>query len=424
MPLALSWLFMAAESPISLSVISRSPDATVNTAAFLVLMSLAIFIESPVIDLLSTSTTLAKSRHAYEQLVRFTWIVMALVTVVHGAVAWTPLWDIVTLQLLHMKPEVAEAAHWPMRIMTVWSALVGWRRFRQGIMIRYGVTKPISIGTLLRVAAIAGVGFGLHAATKLDGLVITAVALLVSVATECLFVHFASMPVIRREFYLKAQDEEPVTLDSLFRFHWPLTASTMVMLMGMPLLSWAIGQSEGSVVQLASWQLAFSLLWMFRTVTFALPETVIALGKDSASRATLQKFCLQVGLICSGALAAGHLTGFDGWWFGTVLQADPGLIGWARWALFLAVSLPLLSAIMSCQRGFLTSARVTSARLYAIAAGMSTLVGCLLLGVALKWPGVVNGVVATTVSLIAESAVLAWNWRRVKSRLDEAESVA
>ena len=60
-PLALSWLFMAIESPIAIIILSRLPGSEVATAAFLIMMGLALWIESPVIDMLSTSTTLARN---------------------------------------------------------------------------------------------------------------------------------------------------------------------------------------------------------------------------------------------------------------------------------------------------------------------------------------------------------------------------
>ena len=75
-PLALSWIFMAVESPIALSVISRMPNAEICRAAFQPLMALAYLIESPVIDLLTTATTLGKDRKHYVQLSRFVWWIM------------------------------------------------------------------------------------------------------------------------------------------------------------------------------------------------------------------------------------------------------------------------------------------------------------------------------------------------------------
>ena len=60
-PLALSWLFMSVEGPTCVGFLSRTANPVALTAAFNLLMSLALFMESPIIDLLTTATTLASS---------------------------------------------------------------------------------------------------------------------------------------------------------------------------------------------------------------------------------------------------------------------------------------------------------------------------------------------------------------------------
>ncbi|MFN7172927.1 MAG: hypothetical protein ACK4P3_09125, partial [Fimbriimonadaceae bacterium] len=92
-PLALSWLLMAVEAPLSVRIIAGAADFEVNVAAFGLIMGLSIWIESPVIDLLATSTTLAKCRQAFLQLRKFTLIMMAVVTIGHAAVALSPAYD-------------------------------------------------------------------------------------------------------------------------------------------------------------------------------------------------------------------------------------------------------------------------------------------------------------------------------------------
>ncbi len=83
-PLAISWLFMGLEGPICEGVINRLRQPEINAAAWPILMAIAIWIESPVIDLLSTSTTLAKDHQRYELISRFVWYLMAWVTVAHA----------------------------------------------------------------------------------------------------------------------------------------------------------------------------------------------------------------------------------------------------------------------------------------------------------------------------------------------------
>ncbi len=95
---------MSVEGPLSVALISRLPGAEVSTAAFQIMMGLALWLESPIIDLLSTSTTLAKSRQNYVQLSRFVWWLIATVTIAHALVAFTPLYWIVTRQIMGVPP--------------------------------------------------------------------------------------------------------------------------------------------------------------------------------------------------------------------------------------------------------------------------------------------------------------------------------
>lgn len=414
-PLALSWLCMAAEAPICLAVISRSVAGDVKAAAFHVVMAIAIFIEAPVIDLLSTSTTLCRTRSNFEVLRKFVLWLILWVTVLHSAVVFTPLYDLVTLGLLNLKPEVAEAAHQPLQILALWSAAIGWRRWLQGILIRAGETKAISIGTLMRVVTVGLFAFGLHFGFNVDGPAAAAIGLMASVAVESLFIHWISRDIIR-ESVLGVEDGDHLTMGDLAKFHFPLTASTSVTLMTGPLLAWALAASPNPIQNAAAFSLASSLIWLFRTATFALPEVVIALSSEPASRPILLRFCLQVGGALTFIMAAFWAFGLDEAWISGILGAKPELIPLAKMAFLLCLSFPLLGAAASAMRGFLTAARETQSRLWAIGAYIVTMALVLIAGVSSGQPGIVTVCLALLAAQIAELASLAFSWHRVQLR--------
>ena len=62
LPLAASWLLMSAEGPILQAAIARLPDMETQLAAFGIVTSLEIAIESPVIMLLATCTRWRRAR--------------------------------------------------------------------------------------------------------------------------------------------------------------------------------------------------------------------------------------------------------------------------------------------------------------------------------------------------------------------------
>lgn len=403
---------MAAESPICLSVIARSPEGNVKAAAFQAVMAIAIFIEAPVIDLLSTSTTLCKTKSNLKVIREFVlWLILA-VTLIHTIVVWTPLFDLLTKGLLHLKPEVAEAARWPLQVLTLWSAAIGWRRWQQGILIRAGQTKAISTGTLLRVGTVSLFAFTLHFYYGIDGLTASAYGLMASVAVESAFVSWVSREVIA-EGVLQQEEGPHLSFKELLRFHLPLTASTATMLMTGPLLSWALAASPEPIRNAAAFSIASSLVWLFRTATFALPEVVIALSGERESRPVLFRFCLQVGGFFVLLMASVWAFGLEKKWFMEVLGAKPDLIPLASLAFMISLSFPILSAFLSVYRGFLTAARETQSRLWAIISGISTLVTVLFSGVHFGLPGILTVTVGLLLGQLAEVVTLSMSWRRV-----------
>jgi hypothetical protein len=415
-PLALSWLFMAVEGPVAIGIISRLPQAEVNQAAFVALMGLSIFIESPVIDLLATSTTLATDRARYLALRNFTLLVMAAVTAIHALVALTPLFDVIAYGALALDPSVGEVLRPAMAIMIPWSAFIGWRRFLQGVMIRNGQTRAVGAGTVLRLATLIATGLALFSTTRMTGVSIVAIALVASVAVECLFVQLLARGAVRRTL---GQPAAPGTmgLRALAGFHFPLTASTVLVMSTSPMIVATLGRAAEPVAMQAAWAVGMSFLWLFRTVTYALPEAVIALYRqDPSRRGPLGRFCVAVGLGASSLLFLTTVTPLDGWFFVQVLQADPRTSALAGTMLLFTSMVPLCNAAMSYFRALLTAHYMTSARLLAIAVAVVTMASSLYLGLLAGLPGYALPGLGLTLGHAAELGVLRACWRRLQGR--------
>jgi hypothetical protein len=408
-PLALSWLFMAAEAPIAMSIVSRLPNPEVSAAAFLIVMSVAIWIESPVIDLLSTSTTLARDRQSFAVITRFAQSMMLLVTVAHFLCTFTPLYDLLVVHALGVRPEVAQAAHVPLQILLFWSAFIGWRRTLQGILIRSGHTRLIGMGTALRVITMAATCFGLFWTSSLPSTEIVAIGLMASVAAESLFVHFLSRPEVNRlRNTLPGPGASPLRAADLVRFHFPLTATTMLMMFGTPAVTAALARTSEPVLTMAAFQQAIALLFLFRTVTFALPEVVITLATDAGRTAVLRRFSLTVGSLLSAGLLLFAVGPLDDLFFRYVQGTSTQVAQLGSLVLLVGCALPLVNAAQGLIRGLLTARRQTGARMAAVVVGMVVLTGALAAAVGMGLPGVAVGPTALTVAAVAELAVLQW----------------
>ncbi|HEY0865940.1 MAG TPA: hypothetical protein VGE01_01100, partial [Fimbriimonas sp.] len=416
LPLAVSWIFMAVEAPISIGVISRMPFPKVNTAAFLLMMGLALWIESPVIDLLSTSTTLSRSRRSYQSITRFALLLMAWVTFAHFVAVATPVYDLIVYRVMDVPEEVGAAARSGLMIMLPWSALIGWRRYLQGILIRNGYTRTIGLGTAVRVSVMAVSSVSLYLASSLHSIVVVATALILSVGAEAAFIHAVSRRVVR-ELTRRSEPDEPIENRRLAAFHFPLTATTLVTMLASPLITAALSRDADSIRTMAAFQVASTLLFLFRTTTFAIPEVVITLSQEHRGPEALWRFCFFLGSGLSGLLLIFALSPLDDLVFRSVLAAPADVVPLASSLLLLGASLPLVNAMLGYVRGMLTAHHLTLSRMVAVVVSMSVLGGMLALGVAAHWPGIVTAAVALTVSLVTELGVLGIAWHRGRNRI-------
>lgn len=412
-PLALSWVFMALEQPALNRILNGLPDFELAKAALYLVMALALFFESPVIDLLSTSTALSRNSANVVRLRHFCLLTMGVTIVLNGLVGFTPLFDIIATQWLSQPAAVVEASRTPFQIMLFWAAFIGWRRCHHGFMIRSGLTRAIGVGTVLRIVVLIAVGAGCAYGLGLPGLHAVAWALLISVIAETAFTHLAARPAVSQ--LMRQEPTGPaLSFGEIARFHAPQTATTLVIMLSAPAISMALGRSADPVANQSAWTLAFNLIWLMRAATYALPELVIAHGDRAEDAPVLWRFCLTVGLSLSLGLAILSVPPIGHAVFQGILKSSPEESARALPVILMATLLPLLNGVMSFYRGMLTRVGRTMSRLYAIFAGVTSMLVFLITSIWLQWPGLVGASVAILAGQIVEAAVLAWAWHRAE----------
>ena len=126
LPLFASWLLMTAEGPTITAVINRLPNEVIMLAAAGIVISLSVTIESPIMNMLATSTALVKDRQSYLLVRRFTIHWMVLLTAVSLLIAFTPLFNVIVTGWLDVPLDVAVWVRPGLKIMSLWSASIGW----------------------------------------------------------------------------------------------------------------------------------------------------------------------------------------------------------------------------------------------------------------------------------------------------------
>lgn len=412
LPLAASWLLMSAEIPAVSAAIARLGEAERMLAAFGIVASLSITIESPVIMLLATSTALARTSQNYQMLRRFTGHLILGTTVLHALLGWTPLFDVVVRSWMGVPENIVEPVRLGMRLMLFWSGAIAWRRFKQGVLIRLGLTRFVAQGTAVRLVASAGTALALALSGRTPGVAVGALALSAGVLSEAVYAHLAARRPVREHFGVNGPATRAnLSYWELVRFHTPLALTSLLFLLAQPMISAALSRLPDPEIVLAAWPVTASVLFLTRAPALALPEAIIALLEEKGSFLSLRQFSLRIGLACMAALALLSFTPLGRFYYQTVIGVREELAARAILGGQIGLLVPFIMASQSWFRGLLTARRDTLPVTLAMGLHLLVMAGTLSLGVAVKTPGVALAALALTLAMGAETAVL---WRAAR----------
>lgn len=412
-PLAASWLFMSIEQPLVGAVIARLADPTVHLAALGGLVfPLALVIEAPIIMLLAASTALSKNRQAYGLIYRFMMGAGLLLTLLHGLLAFTPLFDLVIVGLLRPPAEVVEPARWGLMIMLPFTWSIAYRRFHQGLLIRHGRSVSVSVGTAIRllalvVSVVVGVQLGL------PGIVVGTLGIATGVVVEAVFIGLQVRPIVRGE--LPEDPAAQLTWGAFGRFYTPLALTSLLLLVVQPLGSAALSRMPEALASLAAWPVLASFVFLFRGLGMAYNEVVVALLDERGAWRGLRRFSLLLSAGMTALLLVIALTPLARGFFGGVMGLELPLAALASSGLLLAFAWPALTVYQSLFQGVLVHSRQTASITQSVLLSLASSALCLVVGALL---GTLPGLYVVTVAFIVGSGVqVAWLAHRSRGAL-------
>ena len=421
-PLAASWLLMAAELPAVSAIMARLANPEINLAAYGgIVMPLALIMESPIIMLLAASTTLSKDWASYQKIRRFMMTAGAILTAAHVLVIFTPLYYVVTQSIIGAPAEIIEPARLGFMLMLPWTWSIAYRRFHQGVLIRFGHSRVVGLGTGVRLSA---VGIGLligYTLNNLPGIAVAAASVAAGVFSEALFIGWRVQPVLRNQLRNAPSVEQTLTLRSFMAFYIPLVMTALISLLIEPVGSAALSRMPGALPSLAVWPVVSGLVFMLQSAGIALNEVIVTFLDEPHALHNLRRFTLLIVIGTTTVLLAVAVTPLASLWFSRVSALSPELAELARNGLWLALPMPAFSALHSWFQGAILHSRKTrgiteSVVIYTITVGIILITG-ILMHVAL---GIYVGMLAFAVGLLLENLWLYYRsraaFRAIKQR--------
>jgi hypothetical protein len=359
-PLAASWVLMGAELPALAAVIARLPNPEINLAAYGgVVFPLALIIEAPIIMLLAASTALCKDWASYLLVRRFMMRSGALLTALHVLIAFTPLYYVVVEGIIGAPPQIVEPARVGLMIMTPWTWAIAYRRFHQGVLIRFGHSRAVGLGTVLRLCAdgvVLTIGYLIG---TVPGIVVGTSAVIAGVLIEAVYVGLVVQPVLRDQLRPANPVKPPLTFRAFLDFYVPLAMTSFLVLLVQPIGAAALSRMPQALASLAVWPVVSGLIFMLRSLGIAYNEVVVALLDEPQSTSSLRRFAALLTMFTTLLLVIIAATPLVTFWFGRVSGLSPALVVLAHAGLWLALPLPGLNVLQSWYQGALVHSRST-----------------------------------------------------------------
>ena len=382
-PLAASWLLMAVELPLLTAVVGRLPDERIHLAAYgSIVFPLSLVIEGPIIMLLAASTALCTNWDSYRKVRRFMIASSGALTLVHIAVAFTPLYDWLVVQVMAAPPEILEPGRMGLQIMTPWTAAIAYRRFQQGVLIRNEHGRAVTVGTAVRLCAnVTTLCVGAYI-MQWSGIVVGSTAIAVGVTAEAIWVGRRVQPVVRDKVRNAPADETPLTLAAFLRFYAPLAMTPLITLC-IPLIgASAMARMPNAIASLAAWPAVHGMLFITRSLGMAHNEVVVTLVDRPNAVVTLRRFQRALALSTMGFLALLAATPLAQLWFEGVSDLDPEVARLCRICMGLGILMPGYAVMQSWFQGVLVRHRSTRPITEAVSLYFLVSVGLLQVGIA------------------------------------------
>ncbi len=406
LPLFGSWLLMALEGPIITTIINRLPQPVIMLAAFGIVLGLSVLIQSPIINMLATSTAKVRDYETYHLVQRFTIHLLVVLTLITILLAYTPLFDLVIIRGMGISAEIGEWVRVGMQINVLWSACVGWRRFQQGVLIHFNRPRTIVVGTIIRLVMGTLTALALMLLTNVSGIVVGALTLQLAVLSEAIYATVVTRSLFKVE--LAPENSEPLSLTyrELFQFHLPLAGTAVLALMVQPLAVFSLARLTEPTNSLAAWPVLFQILFIYRAPAMATPEVIIALNKNRETLTALVRF---VTLLAVGTLVATIIfvaTPLQSIYLDLIQSLAPEVSRLAQQGLWWTLPFPVLNVIVFSLRGFLINQQMTRPVNTGMAINLFVTILWLGLGLMFVWPGIATAALALSLAVFVEMLYL------------------
>ncbi|MGD1818602.1 MAG: hypothetical protein ACPKOI_01780 [Pleomorphochaeta sp.] len=356
-PLAIMWIVMATEQPMITSFITRMPDATNQLAAFGYSFALALFIEGPVVQMLSAGTAIVKSISSYKKILRVMNFLSVITVTLHLILCIPFVFDFIAINLFNLPVNLLDSAYWCFVLLIPWAPTIGYRRLWQGVMIAHSRSKYVPIVMYVRIAIAFIILFIGTKLFNISGALLGGFTLSLGVISGMITAYVLAKPALDK---LPETDNENLNFKQMVHFYIPLAITSWITLGVRPLLNLGITKGAFPVESLAIWPVILAYLFLYTSISQSLQEIIIAEYKKDNIK-NLKGFVNIVAISLTVLFFVIYLNkSLLNIWFINVSRVPQNLLHYLPISLLLMSLIPFIGAKIAFYRATLVSIRDTS----------------------------------------------------------------
>jgi len=415
LPLAGSWFLMGIETPMLTVFVARMATPEITLASWgSIVYPLSLAIEGPIIMLLAASTALATDRLAYNKLFKYMVIMSLFLSFIHILVAFTPFYYIVALNILNVPDALVEPGRIGLQIMTPWTFMIAWRRLNQGTMIKYGNSRSVAIGTLIRLCSLVIILSIGRWYTNFSGIIIGSLSVAIAVTMEALYASKAVQKILKNTLP-QISNNKPINKFSFIKFYLPLAMTPLMTLLIHPAGSAGMSRMPQALSSLAAWPVVYGLIFLTRSMGFAFNEVVVSFADKPGGFSELKRFAKVLAISTMSILGIIAFTPLGGFWFSNISGLSSNLVELSSLTIMFAILMPGYQVYQSWYGGLLVHYHETRG----ISEAVMIYVSLALLGLYLgthfaSGPGIYWTINVFVISGLSQTFFLRYRYKRLR----------
>ena len=155
-PLGMTTILRQTTRPVLNAGIAAASMPVASLAAWPVVWGFTMLITGPAWSLQQLTTALATDKMAYRRVRGFSLALSAILSLIVGLVAFTPLYGVVMGGIYNLSPELQALARPAMQLLAIYPLIMGGQSLLRGALIRVGCTSEVRAAMTANVLTLLG----------------------------------------------------------------------------------------------------------------------------------------------------------------------------------------------------------------------------------------------------------------------------